>query len=235
MALARLALKNMQQRLGSASSAPSLCRANQIRHGWNSSDEAMVMNRRFLSTATEKASDDKEVAVSEKGDGRKSRLFPRRNRRRSLWRRNDDADFVPALYEFFPSGLGNALMQATENINRLFDNMHISPGQLMGRVKEKDDHYKLRYEVPGLTKDDVKITVHDGILMIKGEHKREEEEGSDGEYWSAETYGYYNTSLTLPEDAKADEIKAELKDGVLTIVIPRTERPKKDAKEVKVQ
>lgn len=98
MALARLALKNMQQRLGSASSAPSLCRASQIRQGWNSSDEAMVMNRRFLSTATEKASDDKEVAVSEKGDGRKSRLFPRRNRRRSLWRRNDDADFVPALY-----------------------------------------------------------------------------------------------------------------------------------------
>lgn len=193
----------------------------------------MVMNKRFLATATDKASDDKEVAVGEKRDGRKFRLFPRRNRRRSLWRRNDDAD-VPALYEFFPSGLGNALMQATENINRLFENMNISPWQLMGRVKENDDHYKLRYEVPGLTKDDVKVTVHDGILTIKGEHKREEEEGSDDEYWSAETYGYYNTSLVLPEDAKADEIKADLKDGVLTIVIPRTERPKKDVKEVKI-
>ncbi|KAF7848675.1 hypothetical protein BT93_L1746 [Corymbia citriodora subsp. variegata] len=235
MALARLALKNVQQRLGSASSASSLCRASQIRQRWSSSDETMAMSRRLMATATEKASDDKEVAVSEKGDSRRFRLFPRKNSRRSLWRRNEDADFVPALYEFFPSGLGNALMQATENINRLFENMNISPWQLMGRVKEKDDHYKLRYEVPGLTKDDVKITVHDGILTIKGEHKREEEEGSDDEYWSAETYGYYNTTLVLPEDAKADEIKAELKDGVLNIIIPRTERPKKDVKEVKVQ
>ncbi|KAK2631584.1 hypothetical protein EUGRSUZ_L02712 [Eucalyptus grandis] len=100
MALARLALKNVQQKLGSASSAPSLCRAGQIRQGWNGGEETMAMSRRFLATATEKASDDKEVAVSEKGDGRKFRLFPRRNRRRSLWRRNEDADFVPALYVF---------------------------------------------------------------------------------------------------------------------------------------
>lgn len=136
--------------------------------------------------------------------------------------------------EFFPSGLGNALLQATENINRLFENMSISPSQLMGRVKEQDDCYKLRYEVPGLSKDDVKITIDNGILRINGEHKEEEEGGSDDEYWSSRSYGYYNTSLVLPDDAKADDIKAELKDGVLNIIIPRTEKPKKDVKEVKI-
>lgn len=105
-------------------------------------------------------------------------------------------------------------------------------------MKEKDDHYKIRYEVPGLTRDDVRITVHDGVLSIRGEQRKGEEgEGSDDEqhYWSAAGYGYYyNTSLVLPEDAKADEIKAELKDGVLCITVPRTEKPKSDVREVEV-
>lgn len=123
-------------------------------------------------------------------------------------------------------------MQATHNINKLFENL--SPSRLIGRVKEEEDHYKLRYEVPGLAKEDVKIRVEDGVLRIIGEAKNEEEEESDDEYWSSLSYGYYDTALVLPEDAKADEIKAELKDGVLYITIPRIEKVKKDAKEVQV-
>uniref|UniRef100_A0A1J3EEV7 26.5 kDa heat shock protein, mitochondrial n=2 Tax=Noccaea caerulescens TaxID=107243 RepID=A0A1J3EEV7_NOCCA len=139
---------------------------------------------------------------------------------------------------FFPPSLGNALMQATQNLNRIFDNFNITPSQLMGQVKEQDDCYKLRYEVPGLTRDDVKITVDNGMLMIKGEHKSEEEEGSpeEDEFWSSKRYGYYNTSLSLPDDAKVEEIKAELKNGVLNVVIPRTEKPKKkDVQEISVE
>lgn len=89
--------------------------------------------------------------------------------------------------------------------------------------------------MPGIAKEDVKITIDDGMLTIKGEHKEEKEEGDDDEYWSSSSYGYYNTSLVLPDDAKGDEIKAELKDGVLTVTIPRTEKPKKDVKQVIVQ
>lgn len=89
----------------------------------------------------------------------------------------------------------------------------------------------LRFDVPGLAKEELKVTVDDGVLTIKGEHKEEKEEAtSDEELW----YGYYNTSLMLPEDAKVDDVKAELKDGVVTITIPRTEKPKKDVKEVEV-
>ncbi|KAH1085135.1 hypothetical protein GLYMA_07G030800v4 [Glycine max] len=84
-----------------------------------------------------------------------------------------------------------------------------------------------------MTKEDVKITIDDGVLTIKGEHK---EEKDDDEHWSStSSYGYYNTSLLLPDDAKADDIKAELKDGVLTVTIPRTEKPKKDVKQVTVE
>ncbi|MBA0774725.1 hypothetical protein Gotri_009916 [Gossypium trilobum] len=245
MALARLALRNLQPRLSSSSS--SLLGHNVgersvggvQRQRWNGE-----MLKRFMATATDKDSDDKkQVSVS---DGEKKfRLFPRGKNRRSLWNwRNKQHDYAPPLYggkshgfqipELFPSGLGNALLQASENINRLFDSLNMTPSQLIGRVKEQDDCYKLHYDMPGLTKEDVKITIDDGVLNIKGQHKEEEEEGSGDEHWSARSYGYYNTSLVLPDDAKVDDIKAELKDGVLSIIVPRTEQPKKDVKQVPI-
>ncbi|OMP00060.1 hypothetical protein COLO4_12953 [Corchorus olitorius] len=232
MALARLALRNLQQRVSSSS---SILGERSALSGVQSQSKNEEILKRFMATTAAKEGKEKEVTVSE-GD-KKSRLFPRRKNKRSLlnWNwRNKQQDYAPPLFEFFPSGLGNALLQATENINKLFDSLNVTPSQLMARVKEQDDCYKLRYDVPGLTKEDVKITIDDGVLNIKGEHKEEEEEGSDDEHWSARSYGYYNTSLLLPDDAKVDEIKAELKDGVLSIVIPRTEPPKKDVKEVQI-
>ncbi|KAE8681366.1 Small heat shock protein [Hibiscus syriacus] len=88
--------------------------------------------------------------------------------------------------------------------------------------------------MPGLTKEDVKITIDDGVLNIKGEHKEEEDGGSDDDSWSAWSHGYYNKILVLPDDAKVDDIKAELKDGVLSIIVPKTEQSKKDVKQVPI-
>ncbi|KAM0956941.1 hypothetical protein ACFX13_025762 [Malus domestica] len=242
MALARLALKKLHQSQRVLSPPPFSAASSLLGHGVGERTvgecRGKVGNeiaKRFSTAANDKASDEKsenkDVAVSQ---GKRSRLFPRRQRRRGgLWRDND-RDFAPSLYEFFPSGLGNALVQATENINRLLDNLNISPWSLSGRVKEQKDSYKLQYDVPGLAKEHVKIIVHDGFLEIKGEHKDEDEEGSDDEYWSSRSYGYYNTTLSLPDDAKVDDIKAELKDGVLSITIPKTEKPKKEVKEVNI-
>ncbi|XP_021906363.1 26.5 kDa heat shock protein, mitochondrial [Carica papaya] len=229
MALARLVLRNLLQKRVSPPPFSFLLGQNGER-GLSGVQGVDKVLRRSMVTAADHhdKEDDKNTAVTER---KSSSMSPRRRNRRGLWRRND-SDFVPALYEFFPSGLGNALLQATENINRLFENMNLSPSQLMGRIKEQDDRYILRYDMPGLTKEDVKITIDDGVLSIKGEHK--EEEGSNEEHWSSTSYGYYDTKLSLPDDAKADEIKAELKDGVLTVMVPRTEKPKKHVKEVMV-
>ncbi|KAI3937269.1 hypothetical protein MKW92_048359 [Papaver armeniacum] len=139
--------------------------------------------------------------------------------------------------DLFSAGVGDALLQATNNLNKLFENW--APSGLIGRMKENESRYKLRYELPGLTKEDVKITVHDNFLTIKGEHREEEEEEDtdedDDEHWSASRYGYYETSFMLPDDAKVDEIKAEMKGGVLSITIPRTEDAKpKDIKEIEI-
>ncbi|KAE8699379.1 putative small heat-shock protein [Hibiscus syriacus] len=72
---------------------------------------------------------------------------------------------------------------------------------------------------------------------LYGEHK---EEGGGGggsdndDSWSAGSYGFYNISLVLPDDVKVDDIKAELKDGVLSIIVPKTEQSKKDVKQVQI-
>ncbi|KAH8520886.1 hypothetical protein H0E87_002080 [Populus deltoides] len=236
MSFARLALRNLPQRT-SFSASSSVNHGVSIdgvlggvrRQRWNHDG----LLKRFMTTTSDQiagreTSDGKEVAIDKDSD--KSKLFRRKKGKKGLWRKSDGIDFVPALY-----GLGNALVQATDNINKLFQNLHIpSPSNLIGRVKEKDECYKLRYEVPGVSKEDLKITIDDGVLTIKGELKEEEEEESDGEHWSMRSYGCYNTSIMLPDDAKADEIKAELKDGVLYITIPRTEKPKKDVKEIDI-
>nr|XP_043638506.1 26.5 kDa heat shock protein, mitochondrial [Erigeron canadensis] len=174
--------------------------------------------------------DTKEVTISD--SLKKSELSsPRkRNRNRSLWWKNN--------YENFPfhplSGIGNAVVEAAANMNRLVEKL--SPTHLIRKFKEKDEMYSIKYQMPGLTKDDVKITVEDGVLCIRGQH-REEEEGKgsdDDEFWSVASYGYYNTSLMLPEDAKVEDIKAEMKDGMLHVVIPKDKTKKKHIKEVHV-
>ncbi|XP_043700535.1 26.5 kDa heat shock protein, mitochondrial [Telopea speciosissima] len=246
MAMARLALSNLQQRV----SMSSLFNAQIGNRGmvvpqqkrWGSE-----LLRRLSTTDSEKVSDEKssqgrDIAVSEGGSSssKKSKLSPFRRKkgswRRGLWR-NDNRDLIPfSLNELFPFPLGleNALLEATENLNKLFTNL--SPSGLIGRIKEDDDAYRLQYQLPGLSKEDLNITIEDGFLVIKGEHKeeKEEENSSDDDDGSSANFRYYNTSILLPEDAKVDDIKAEMKDGVLTITIPKTEKPKKDVKEVQI-
>ncbi|PHU29580.1 hypothetical protein BC332_01673 [Capsicum chinense] len=171
MALARVALKNLNQKIAFVN--PSVSQVKYVeKQRWCSE-----LLKRFSTEA--EAADGKgksKVAVSE--SGKKSKLFPRRRRRGSLWRHRDPDDFAPVLFENLPSGLGSALLQVRENITRLFENLNMNPSKLMERYKEEDKSYRIRYDVPGLGKEDVKIMEEDEILTIKGEHK-EEKEGSD--------------------------------------------------------
>ncbi|RWR77391.1 heat shock protein, mitochondrial-like protein [Cinnamomum micranthum f. kanehirae] len=114
--------------------------------------------------------------------------------------------------EMAPFGLN---VQMSESLNKFFE--HLTPSRLLGLMKEDETAYKMDY------------------LMIRGQHKEEQEDSSDDDEWYAGIYGYYNTSFLLPEDAKVQEIKAELKDGILTLTIPRSEIKKKDVKEVEIK
>ncbi|GAB4842076.1 hypothetical protein Ancab_012036 [Ancistrocladus abbreviatus] len=241
MALARLVLRKIveQQRLCSpittTPAAVSERSLNGLVKRWGNHE---LLKSLSTESSSSKAGEGggKEVAVqSSEGKKKWRSLFPRRHhRKRSLWNwRGDNRDLSPSISGLLPSSIGNALVEAAESMSRLFES--VAPSQLIGRLKEKDDHYKLKFEVPGLGKDDLKITVHNGVLHIRGEHKEEEGAESDDEYWSAGSYGYYEASLIVPDDAKADDIKAELKDGLLTIIIPKDEKRAKDVKEIKIQ
>ena len=131
------------------------------------------------------------------------------------------------------AGLGSALSQVAEALSRPLE--RLAPSRLLsGKVREDEARYRLRFEVPGLGKEDVRVAVEDGVLVIEGE-KREHggEGGEDGEWWSAASG--YHASLLLPDDARAEGITAEVKDGVLYVTVPRTGERRRNVTEVEVQ
>ncbi len=81
------------------------------------------------------------------------------------------------------------------------------------QTREDDKEYTIKAELPGVNKEDVKVTVEGGVLSITGERKSEKEE-KDKKYHRIErTYGSFVRSFTLPEGTASDKINAEFKDG----------------------
>ncbi|EXB43107.1 hypothetical protein L484_002575 [Morus notabilis] len=88
-------------------------------------------------------------------------------------------------------------------------------------IKDDEHEIKLRFDMPGLDKEDVKVSVEDDVLVIKGKHKQEEEQQQEGKQEEL-CLCSYDTRLRLPDNCEKDKIKAELKNGVLYISIPKT-------------
>jgi HSP20 family protein len=89
---------------------------------------------------------------------------------------------------------------------------------------ERGGQFIVRADLPGLTKDDVKVEINDDALTIQGERKQESEEEREGFYRSERSYGSFLRSIPLPEGVKADEAKANFRDGVLEITMPVLQR-----------
>lgn len=103
-------------------------------------------------------------------------------------------------------------------------------------VFEGDSTIQLRAELPGMTEKDVSVTVEGGNLVLKGEKKQEhEEEKENGHYRRVESYyGSFYRSFPLPAGADPKKIDAELKDGVLHVMVPKTAAQKPKQVKVKV-
>ncbi len=100
-------------------------------------------------------------------------------------------------------------------------------------VIETKDAYVLTMELPGISKEDIKIEVEDNVLSISGEKK--ETCQSDDSRVSERIYGSFVRSFSLPDDALVDNIEAECKNGVLTVKIPKkAEEKKSNVKSIKV-
>jgi len=100
-------------------------------------------------------------------------------------------------------------------------------------VLDQDGRFVVKADLPGLKKEDVKVNVEEGMLVIEGERKEDVETKKEGLYRTERTYGSFYRSLPLPEGAKLDKITANFKDGVLEIVMP-VEKAEKTAKAIPV-
>ena len=100
-------------------------------------------------------------------------------------------------------------------------------------VTEKEDGYLVHAELPGLNKDDVKISFENNVLTLSGEKKLEHEENKDNYHRVERAYGKFERSFRLPEGVNAEAIKASYKNGVLTVDIPKSEKAKPKEIEIK--
>ncbi|AEJ39799.1 molecular chaperone (small heat shock protein) [Sulfobacillus acidophilus TPY] len=88
-------------------------------------------------------------------------------------------------------------------------------------VEEDDRHYYLHLDVPGVDIGDITVEVDNGALIISGEKRDEREKNSRRAHTSERYYGRFYREITLPQDADTEQLKAELKRGVLTVTIPK--------------
>lgn len=96
-------------------------------------------------------------------------------------------------------------------------------------IKESDSAFNLEVAAPGMKKSDFKLEVKEGMLYIRAELRQEEEETDKGYSRKEFSFNAFTRSFWLPEDVKADEIKASYEEGILHIAIPKMKTEKKSA------
>lgn len=101
-------------------------------------------------------------------------------------------------------------------------------------VSETDQEYLIKAEIPEVKKEDVKVTVQDGMLTISGERRQEKEEKGKRYHRIERSYGSFMRSFDLPDNVDEASVKAEFKDGLLSLRLPKTEKAKPKAIEVKL-
>ena len=101
-------------------------------------------------------------------------------------------------------------------------------------AKLADGQYHITIELPGVEEKDMELTVHDRVVQVKGEKRTEHEEKGDTWYFSERQYGSFSRSFRLPPDADETQVGADLKDGVLTVTVPKSEPSAKSAKKVSI-
>jgi HSP20 family protein len=101
-------------------------------------------------------------------------------------------------------------------------------------IAETDKAYIIKAELPEVRKEDVDVTVHDGVITIRGERRYEKTDESEQQHRVESFYGQFSRSFSLPSDVDANGIHAESKDGVLRVYLPKVEAKQPKSIEVKV-
>lgn len=102
-------------------------------------------------------------------------------------------------------------------------------------ISETEKEYVIRAELPAVKKEDVLVTVDEGVITIKGERKQKKEDKNE-KIHRVETFaGSFERSFSLPDNTNTDAITCDSKDGILTVHIPKSEMPKQKPKQIAIQ
>jgi HSP20 family protein len=129
------------------------------------------------------------------------------------------------------------MVSLREVMNRLFDESFVHPlGRWSERAEgefavsmdmyETDDNLNLDIDLPGLSPEDVDVTIHENRLTVKGEYKADEEGKRGDVRFRERRYGKFQRSVTLPSSVNTDATEAEFQDGVLKLTLPKAEEAK---------
>ena len=153
-------------------------------------------------------------------------------------------DFLPASWIRNRPGQEHPLAALRKEVDSLFDNFGSdlfsgeSEVRIRSNVSETDKDFCITAELPGLTEADVDVSVTGDRIVIKGEKRSEKEEHKDEEgrqYHRIErTAGAFERVMTLPFNIDPDKVQAVVKDGVLTVTVPKPPEAVEKTKKIKV-
>ena len=130
------------------------------------------------------------------------------------------------------------LESMNRQLSRLLDDSHTAMGSEGGHwapsvdIRETDDALLVQAELPGIDKKDVRLEVKDGVLTISGERRYEKDVKEENVHRIERSYGSFTRSFSLPTNIDADKVNAEMKDGVLSVRLPKRESAKPKAIEI---
>jgi HSP20 family protein len=149
--------------------------------------------------------------------------------------------YEPTTFPTFP--LYREMEEMTDRLNRFLGTWTRPNGKELLTVtdwtpvvdiQETDVEYLVKVELPEVKKEDVKVTVENGVLTLQGERKQEKEEKGKRFHRIERSYGSFLRTFTVPLDTDEAKVAADFKDGILKVHLPKTEKPRPKAIEVRV-
>lgn len=153
----------------------------------------------------------------------------------------DVRDIVPKRWAHWD--LDTAFSGFERDLNRIFRDLRhgFEGGRQLAEfnpkvnVTENEKAISVTAELPGLDEKDVKVTLNDYGLSIRGEKKWEKEEKNNDQHLIERSYGEFSRVIALPKEVDREKIQANFKKGVLTVLIPKSEKAQASAKEIPVK
>jgi len=147
--------------------------------------------------------------------------------------------YEPTTFPFF-----REMEEVSDRLNRFFggrlrgnggkESLTVTDWMPAVDIQETEAEYLVKAELPEVKKEDVKVTVENGVLTVQGERKQEKEEKGKKFHRVERSYGTFLRTFAVPLDAEENKVAADFKDGILRVHLPKTEKPRPKAIEVKV-